>query len=85
MTSYDTIIPDTASGEEAAVIAAAISIHLQAEERAALINAGDESTSWTGKRWAFANRLEQQHLTGGRVPLSAPNDAWTAVGRRDRY
>lgn len=87
MTTYKPIIPDDATGEEAAVIAAAISIHLRTEEQAALLEARDhdESEAWTGQRWVFSGRLEQQHLNSGRVPLSAPTDAWTSAGRTDRY
>lgn len=85
MTTYKPIIPDDATGEEAAVIAAAISIHLRTEEQAALLDAEDESETWTGQRWTFSGRLAEQHLDGGRVPLSAPTDPWTTAGRTDRY
>lgn len=81
--THETTIPENATSEEAAVIAAAISIHLRTE-RAALSDARETSETWTGRRWAFAGRLEQQRLRG-RVPLAAPRDAWTAAGRTDRY
>lgn len=77
------IVPDDAKREEAAAIIAAISAHLRNEEHARLGDTAEES--WIGKRWGFASRLEEQDLQGGRVPLSAPVDEWTAAGRRDRY
>lgn len=83
-TSHDTDslpVPADATSDEAAAIAAAVSAYLRREELAAL---GDTDTeeSWTGKRWTFAGRLRQQNE---RVPLSAPGDAWTAAGRRERF
>jgi hypothetical protein len=81
--SNRSIVPDDAEDEEAAAIIAAVSAHLRNEELAVLSGMSEES--WTGKRWAFAGRLNEQKLKGGRVPLSAPTNAWTAAGRRDRY
>lgn len=77
------IAPDDANREEAAAIIAAVSVHLRNEELAVPGNTAEES--WTGKRWSFAGRLNEQKLNGRRVPLSAPVDAWTAAGRGDRY
>ncbi|WP_232702465.1 acc operon protein [Halobacterium wangiae] len=76
-------IPDDASDEEAAAIAAAVSAHLAALEAAAA--EGDEAATWTGRKWSFAGRIEA--LDGGpvRVPDGAPTDAWSAAGRRDRF
>jgi hypothetical protein len=76
-------IPDDAEKEEAAAIIAAVFAYLRNEELALDMETTDKS--WTGKRWAFAGRLEEQKLRSGRVPLSAPVDAWTAAGRGDRY
>jgi hypothetical protein len=68
-------IPDTATEEEAAAIAAAVAAHLAAEDGEA------SEESWDGKRWALAARPG----VSGRVPRSAPTDAWTAAGRADRF
>jgi hypothetical protein len=76
-------VPDDAESEEAAAIVAAVSAYLRNEELALDMETAEES--WTGKRWAFAGRLEEQKLRSGRVPLSAPVDAWTAAERGDRY
>jgi hypothetical protein len=77
------IVPDDAKKEEAAAIIAAVAAYLRNEGLALDIETADES--WTGKRWAFAGRLEEQKLRGTQVPLSAPVDAWTTAGRGDRY
>ena len=80
----DLRIPGTASGEEAAAIAAAIESYLVAE-RAAAESTGDDGRSWNGRRWSFAGRLG--NLTGRavRVPDGAPADGWSAAGRADRF
>jgi hypothetical protein len=80
---YDVAIPDDADDEEAAAIAAAVSAHLAAQAAAAAES--DAEATWTGRKWSFAGRVEA--LDGGpvRVPDSAPTDAWSAVGRRDRF
>ena len=77
------IVLDNAEKEEAAAIIAAVSAYLRNQELAGQSNTSEES--WAGKRWTFAGRLKEQKLRGRRVPLSAPVDAWTAAGRRDRY
>lgn len=77
------IVIDDAKGDEAAAIIAAISAYLRNEERAGLGDTDEES--WIGRRWTFAGRLKEQNHQGGRVPLSAPVDGWTAAGRKDRY
>jgi len=77
-------VPDDATDEEAAAIAAAIGAHLRAQEAAAA--AADEAEpSWDGDRWSFAGRLRGLQGRAGRVPRSAPTDAWTASGRSDRF
>lgn len=73
-------IPDDANSDEAAAIAAVLGAHLRAEALAATT---DEPT-WAGRRWSFAGRLANLGHRPARVPLDAPMDAWTAVGRRDR-
>jgi hypothetical protein len=73
-----------ADGEEAAAIAAAISSHLRAEERAAAAGEADRGWAEPGRRWAFTGRARR---TGGRrvrVPDDAPTDFWAAAGRTDR-
>lgn len=80
----DLRIPETASGEETAAIAAAIETYLAAERAAAEAAVGEER-SWAGRRWSFAGRLG--NLTGRsvRVPEGAPADPWGAAGRADRF
>jgi hypothetical protein len=76
-------LPSDASADEAAAISAAVEQWLAAEARAA----EDEPTpeeSWKGRRFAFAGRAAK--LTGEpvRLPLGAPTDPWTAMGRLSR-
>ena len=76
---------DDADEDEAAAVMAAIAAHIRDLEVAAA-GADEEPESWEGKRWAFAGRIAS--IDGGtnrRVPRSAPTDAWTASGRRDRF
>jgi hypothetical protein len=82
----DISIPDDASDEEAAAIAAAVQTHLRdlAAAAAAAEDEGEEET-WTDKKWAFAGRVEGLGGRSVRVPDDAPTDAWTAAGRRERF
>jgi len=76
---------DDADEDEAAAVMAAIAAYIRDLEIATAA-AGEETESWDGKRWAFAGRIAS--IDGGtnrRVPRSAPTDAWTASGRRDRF
>ena len=78
-------VPDAATPEEAAAIAAAIAAHVRDQEVAAAAAAAtDEEDGWTGRRWLFAGRTEG--LTGHprRVPEGAPTDDWTALTRLDQ-
>jgi len=77
-------LPDDASDTEAAAIAAAIGAHLRDRELAAAAAAAGEE-DWTGKRWAFAGKVEATQARSERVPLEAPTDPWTAAGRADRF
>lgn len=79
----DLHVPDSATREEAAAIAAAIEAYL-AEERGAVESTGRQR-SWDGRRWSLAGRLDR--LTGRprRVPAGAPHDGWSAAGRADRF
>ena len=81
--NVDVSIPDDASDEEAAAIAAAVRSHLAA--LAAAEASEDEEETWDGKKWGFAGRVEGLGGRSVRVPDGAPTDAWTAAGRRERF
>jgi hypothetical protein len=83
----DISIPEDATDEEAAAIAAAVQSHLSALAAAAEAAAdGDEDdATWDGKKWTFAGRVEALGGRSVRVPDGAPTDAWTAAGRRERF
>ena len=82
----DLRIPDDATDEEAGAGAAASGAHLRAQEAAAAAAAESAAdATWHGKRWSFAGRLRGLGGRAGRVPTSAPTDAWAASGRRDRF
>jgi uncharacterized membrane protein len=81
----DLRVPDDATDEEAAAIAAAIGAHLRAQAAAAAAAEDDEEASWDGKRWTFGGRLRGLQGRAGRVPTGAPTDAWAASGRTDRF
>ena len=78
----DLDLPDHADEDEAAAIAAAISAHLSALESAA--SEDDGSDRWQGEKWSFAGRLDALFERPRRVRDGAPDDPWTAAGRRDR-
>ena len=80
----DLRLPATASGEEAAAIAAAIETYL-AGERAAAEATGGRERSWEGRRWSFAGRTALLSGRAARVPDGTPTDGWTAAGRTDRF
>lgn len=76
----------SASTEQAAAIAVAISAHLTDQHRAAAA-AGDDTPepTWNGKEWVFAGRVQQTCRRDNlRVRAEAPTDEWTAAGRTDR-
>jgi len=75
-------IPDDATAEEAAAIAAAVGAHLRDRELAAAETDGD---GWEGRRWAFAGRLAARGDGPARVPRDAPTDPWLAASRADRF
>ena len=77
-------IPDDANDAEAAAIAVAVAAHLRDREAAAAAAAADDGSSWDGKRWSFAGRVESLTRRRVRVPEGTPTDAWTAAGRADR-
>ena len=83
-------IPESATPEEAAAIAAAVGAHLRdqraaATAAAAAAAAADEEPTWDGRRWAFAGRLEGIGDDSKRVPHGTPTDPWTAAGRAERF
>jgi hypothetical protein len=75
-------IPDDATSDEAAAIAAALGGYLTDREQA---SAADETETWDGKRWAFAGKIEAIQGKRVRVPNDVPTDEWTAAGRMDRF
>ena len=80
-------LPETATDEEAAAIAAAIGAHLNDQQAAAAAAqaAQGDTESWDGKRWGYAGRLECTQGRTARVPTTAPTDEWTASGRTERF
>nr|WP_276282190.1 acc operon protein [Halorussus sp. DT72] len=81
----DVTIPDDATDEEAAAIAAAIGAHLRAQEAAAAAAAESDEETWQDERWSFAGRLRGLQGRAARVPEGAPTNAWAASGRTDRF
>ncbi len=77
------VIPDDADDAEAAAIAVAVAAHLRDREAAAAA-ARDAESTWDGKRWAFAGRMESLTRRRVRVSEGTPTDAWAAAGRADR-
>jgi len=82
--TVDISIPEDATDEEAAAIAAAVQSHLSALAAAEAAGEDDEET-WTDRKWAFAGRVEGLGGRSVRVPDGAPTDAWSAAGRRERF
>jgi hypothetical protein len=76
-------VPDDATDDEAAAIAAVVGAHLRDLEAQAASE--DDEETWTGKKWSFAGRLRSTRGHSGRVPDGAPTDAWAASGRADRF
>jgi hypothetical protein len=77
-------VPDSATPEETAAIAAAIEAHLDAERAAADEDDGTGDT-WDGERWRFRGRIETLQSRSVRVPRDAPTDPWRAAGRTERF
>ncbi len=80
-------LPPTATDEEAAAIAVAISAHISDRQKAAAVLAAqsEDEETWEGNRWRYAGRLEGTQGHTERVPASAPTDEWTASGRTERF
>jgi hypothetical protein len=76
----------SATPEEAAAIAAAISAHLDAERDEGPSDEGHgEGDPWRGERWRFRGRMATLGVRSARVPNGAPTDRWRAAGRTDRF
>lgn len=73
-------ITPTATEDEAAAIAAAVSAHMHDQEKAATMGDNEEET-WEGNQWKFAARIQQTKHKSVRVPKTAPTDPWTAADR----
>lgn len=69
-------LPDSANGEEAAAIAAAIHQHLRAEDRASI---PDETKAVD--RWELSTQLTSRHGTPTSLPPDVPADPWVTAGR----
>jgi hypothetical protein len=80
---YEFDVPDDASEDEAVAIAAVVNAHLAALEAAADTEESAEEP-WNPRRWSFAGRVSVLQRRETRVPMSAPEDAWTAAGRTTR-
>jgi hypothetical protein len=87
----DLDVPDSATPEEAAAIAAAVEAYREGQRNA---RNGDDSTGsdgaegddgWNGDRWRFRGRIEALQSRSVRVPEGAPADPWRAAGRSDRF
>ena len=73
-------ISPTATEDEAAAIAAAVSAHIHDQEQAATAGDNEEET-WEGDQWQFAARMQQMKRKSVRIPKTAPTDPWTAADR----
>jgi hypothetical protein len=81
VTGDATVTLKDADEAEAAAIVAALSIHLREREAD---DEADEESPWRGRRWRFAGRSAALGGRAVRVPIDAPTDDWTALGRADR-
>lgn len=81
----DLDVPDSATPEEAAAIAAAVEAYLGAGRSAPGGDRRDESDGWDGDRWRFRGRIEALQSRSARVPRDAPADPWRAAARTDRF
>ncbi len=75
-------LPERATNEEAAAIAAAIGAHLQDRAAAAAATADDDGR--VEEPWTLVGRIEASGGTASHVPAEAPTDAWTVAARQDR-
>jgi hypothetical protein len=75
---------ESAESDEAAAVAAAIGAHLRDQAAAAAAADGEEPPDWSGRKWAYADRLDRDRGRGVRVADGTPVDPWAAAGRADR-
>ncbi|AUV82228.1 acc operon protein [Salinigranum rubrum] len=78
-------IPDDASEDEAAAIAAVLSAHLRDQEVAAAAAASDTEETWQDRKWTFAGRVDALQGRTTRVPDGTPTNAWVAASRAERF
>ena len=78
-------IPDDATEDEAAAIAAVLSAHLRDQAAVAAAKAAASEETWQGKKWAFAGRVNALQGRMTRVPDRAPTNGWVAANRADRF
>jgi hypothetical protein len=81
----DLSIPDDATEDEAAAIAAVVSAHMRDQAVAAAAAAAEEEETWQGRKWAFAGRVDALQGRTTRVPDGTPTNAWVAASRADRF
>jgi hypothetical protein len=82
-------VPDRASPEATAAIAAAVGAYLRARRAAVRVAATSaaDADGWRGRRWTFAGRLAavgDPSEVPRRPAEGAPTDAWVAADRADR-
>ena len=85
MSTLELDLPDDATDDEAAAIAAVLSAHLRDQAAAAAAKAAASEQSWQGKKWAFAGRVDALQGRTTRVPDGAPTNDWVAASRTDRF
>ena len=85
MSTPELTIPDDATEDEAAAIAAVLSAHLRDQAAAAAAKAAASEESWQGKKWAFAGRVDALQSRTTRVPDRAPTNGWVAASRVERF
>ena len=81
----DLDVPDSATPDEAAAIAAAVDAYLDAAHDATEAREDAESVGWDGNRWRFRGRIGALQARSVRVPEGAPTAPWRAAGRTERF
>jgi hypothetical protein len=83
--SIDLDLPDDATEDEAAAIAAAVSAHMRDQAVAAAAAAAATEETWRDRKWAFAGRVDALQGRRTRVPDGTPTNAWVAASRAERF
>jgi hypothetical protein len=83
--SIDLDLPDDATEDEAAAIAAAVSAHMHDQAVAAAAAAAETDETWQDRKWTFAGRLDALQSRRTRVPDGTPTNAWVAASRAERF